>query len=580
MAPVLPKAVPPLGVPLAFRPRSMAEQRQLAETILSRGESKFPLGDDGWETVALTIAGVSTQPATVAEFATRVLHDYGLSASSPTLHKRMKVCILICTFNRRNLLPHALTSAIAQQWPGEIVVVNDGSSDGTKEYLEAEMGAWRSTETELIVVEQTNQGKSRALQAGLAQSRAEAVLILDDDDVLLPGAISALATTLADNPTSVVALGDLIAFREDQQGQRQVVTVRPSLRAPNKLFEHAWSEMPAFPGSTLFRRSALDAAGAFDPNLTHIEDLDMILRVGAQGPACIVPFPTLLYRVHDGLRGPEADRFTVHTTHTHRERMLPQVRQLLIRHASNQDLSSDRQKKSAQAMGFVRRGLPVEAMSCLGGPPYTEREQWIRKTAGQAPGPLDTSQPSLLVIDDGGIGALEAALERHASRRRLFVRLLVPRDPLSDLLLHWQGNFTVASSPAPLLPRGPFGLVFTSAPELVQEGFQAPVDLLPGDLRTASEILWLCRTDLPKVRFGTDPQPDNGLLGNILTIRTLRGESPGEALAFAKRLLSLLPSFPPLYEFVGILAKQAGDLATAQRVEQQARALRQTPQTR
>jgi hypothetical protein len=170
---------------------------------------------------------------------------------------------------------------------------------------------------------------------------------------------------------------------------------------------------------------------------------------------------------------------------------------------------------------------------------------------------------------------LEAALELHAGRRRLFVRLLVPHEPLADLLLHWQGNFSVAPSPSPLLPKGPFGLVLTSSPERILEGLLAPVDLLPGDPRVSAEVLWLCRCDLPSPRFGTQVQPNSQLLHNLLTIRSLQLDSPREALSLAKRLLLALPTYPPIHDLVSHLAEQTGDFATARRAEAQARALRQ-----
>ena len=50
------------------------------------------------------------------------------------------VSILICTYNRVSLLPKALDSALMQNWPVEIIVVDDGSDDGTREWLSEQSG--------------------------------------------------------------------------------------------------------------------------------------------------------------------------------------------------------------------------------------------------------------------------------------------------------------------------------------------------------------------------------------------------------------------------------------------------------
>ena len=85
---------------------------------------------------------------------------------------RPLISVLICTFNRARMLKEAISSVKAQEWPCEIIVVNDGSTDETERVLDAM--------DDVRVIHQENKGN--ALNAGLKCVRGEAVLVLDDDD--------------------------------------------------------------------------------------------------------------------------------------------------------------------------------------------------------------------------------------------------------------------------------------------------------------------------------------------------------------------------------------------------------------
>ena len=91
----------------------------------------------------------------------------------------MQVSVVIATHNRRHLLAHTLPSILEQEYPAtdyEIVLVDDGSTDGTTDYLRA-----LRTQCGLEVIRQEKQGPAAARNAGIAAAGGDLVLFLDDD---------------------------------------------------------------------------------------------------------------------------------------------------------------------------------------------------------------------------------------------------------------------------------------------------------------------------------------------------------------------------------------------------------------
>ena len=107
------------------------------------------------------------------------------------------VSVLITNHDYADFLPAAVDGALAQDWPDtEVVVVDDGSSDGSLQVLDRYRGRVRT-------VLQDNRGQAAAFAAGLAEARGEVVIFLDADDTLLPTAASAAVRAFAREPGAV-----------------------------------------------------------------------------------------------------------------------------------------------------------------------------------------------------------------------------------------------------------------------------------------------------------------------------------------------------------------------------------------
>ena len=341
------------------------------------------------------------------------------------------ISVLICTYNRARMLKESIASVKAQNWPHEIIVVNDGSTDETERVLDSIDG--------LQVIHQSNGGKPSALNAGLKRVRGEAVLVLDDDDLLLPGALNVLGHALFSDPDLVAVFGDSILF--SAEGNR--FGYRAGLRYPGDMMRTAvLQQIPCATGATLIRMSAQRAAGEYDLRLRRGEDMDMFLRLAQLGPMESVPLPTFLLRDHNGLRGAVGDQWSKKDPEVDRARYLSYAKPVFReRWLAYRDTAS-RQEGHGWVLGLHERDLKEEAVeeASRWRSPFSPAESWVRERIGLLSIPSNPEE-TLVVVDEGDEGALEECLQRHSSGRRIFVDMEVPRDPFGTIRIHWVGEY-------------------------------------------------------------------------------------------------------------------------------------------
>lgn len=202
--------------------------------------------------------------------------------------------VVIPTRNRRERLERAIRSVRGQTLAAwELVVVDDASSDDTPSFL----AGLRDPRIRTACLVQHGE-RSAARNRGLGLASSPAVLFLDDDDELLPGALEALTEALARHPNASASVGAVIqeadGLRRSPSAPKRstCVDVRLELLA-------GWV---ALGGQSLFRRSVLSEVGGWKVGLSVAEDQELWLRVSQRGPVAIVPDPVLLHRPH-GLAG-------------------------------------------------------------------------------------------------------------------------------------------------------------------------------------------------------------------------------------------------------------------------------------
>lgn len=207
-----------------------------------------------------------------------------------------KVSVIIATYNRATFLPETLDSVRVQTDPNyELVVVDDGSTDETREVVERDAGTAR-------YLHQENRGRSSARNLGITQSTGDYLLFLDSDDLLLPHALATLAGYLDQHPEIGVVYSDGICF--DSESGREIGTlsaVRVGTRRETWLETMVLSGVIGPPHCAMVRRRWLDVLGDpyFDEALSAAEDADLWIRLAAAGGTYAeIEVQTCRYRIH------------------------------------------------------------------------------------------------------------------------------------------------------------------------------------------------------------------------------------------------------------------------------------------
>ena len=207
------------------------------------------------------------------------------------------VSVLIPTFNCLPYLRHAVASVSAQTYRDfEIVVVDDGSADGTARWL-----ARRATARLRWVRLRRNGGVPAARNVALKEARGEFVAWLDHDDLWRPGFLRALLPAFR-RPEVMVATSnfDVIDARGLVLARRGI---RPARTADPVMRIIAGLGFIPLTSAAIVRRTAFETLGGFDALVGEDEDLDFWYRVGSEfgAPAFHFLNRTLVsYRRHAG----------------------------------------------------------------------------------------------------------------------------------------------------------------------------------------------------------------------------------------------------------------------------------------
>jgi glycosyltransferase involved in cell wall biosynthesis len=191
------------------------------------------------------------------------------------------ISVIIPTFNRAHTLDRALESVLTQRRPpDEVIVVDDGSEDGTAAMV-------RSRYPQVRLLEQINRGVSAARNLGIAQAMGEWLAFLDSDDAWLPGKLEAQLALVDTIPGRRLCHTEEIWIRN---GVRVNAMGKHRKRGGN-IFRDCLPRCVISPSSVLMQRSLLDEVGGFDEDLPACEDYDLWLRICAREEVQFVDTP-------------------------------------------------------------------------------------------------------------------------------------------------------------------------------------------------------------------------------------------------------------------------------------------------
>ena len=198
------------------------------------------------------------------------------------------VSVVVPTYNYRHYVGEAIESVLAQSHqPLEILVVDDGSTDGTQEELRRFNGRIR-------YLHQPNRGLSAARNTGILAAAGEFIALLDADDLWAPTKIEK-QMALMDSPEVGVVFCALNRI-DVRSGAEEVKHCLPDSRGDLRRMLLHRNCMTA--STVLVRRACFEKAGLFDESLRSAEDWDMWIRISRHFHFDYVPEPLITYRIH------------------------------------------------------------------------------------------------------------------------------------------------------------------------------------------------------------------------------------------------------------------------------------------
>ncbi|SCF68701.1 Polysaccharide deacetylase, partial [Streptomyces sp. Ncost-T6T-2b] len=186
------------------------------------------------------------------------------------------VSVLVPAYNERECIEATVRSLAASEHPIEIIVIDDGSTDGTADLVEA-MRLPR-----VRVVRQQNAGKPAALNNGIRHARYDIVVMMDGDTVFEPATVRELVQPFADPRVGAVAGNAKVGNRDSLIGAWQHIEYVMGFNLDRRMYD-VLGCMPTIPGAVgAFRREALERVGGMSED-TLAEETDITMALHRDG---------------------------------------------------------------------------------------------------------------------------------------------------------------------------------------------------------------------------------------------------------------------------------------------------------
>lgn len=292
------------------------------------------------------------------------------------------VSVIIPTFNRTDLLKETVDSVRNQTFRDfEIIVVDDGSTDGTSE--------WLMTQPDLRVLTQTNSGIATSRNNGAAQARGQWLAFLDHDDLWAEDKLKVQVEFVNENPEVA-----LVAARHVRLGTAFRAPRRPTW-IKGDLLTKAYSESFIHTSSVMIRKDVFEKIGGFPPQYRFADEFDVWLTIARDFTLAYVDQPLVFIRFyesntsHDRI-GVRTDTYDILQKHYDPSRI---PRSVYLKTMSDHDISFGRAYLNArnmpEALAWFRRSIqrtPLRPRSWRYYLKYRIAHVFRRKTADESQG--------------------------------------------------------------------------------------------------------------------------------------------------------------------------------------------------
>ena len=201
-----------------------------------------------------------------------------------------KVSIIIPTYNRAHYIGESVDSILAQTFKDyEIIVVDDGSTDNTREVL-------KKYGDKVQYVYQNNAGPPAAMNTGVRKAKGEYYLILGDDDALMPDMVERQVEVLDKNPDAAFVCSGIHFVDADGE----IYKTSRDGRARERSFKSLLFDNFVWHLTALVRRSVSEEMGHFDETLLTTHDHDLWIRMAIKYRFEYTDLPLAKFRRHPG----------------------------------------------------------------------------------------------------------------------------------------------------------------------------------------------------------------------------------------------------------------------------------------
>jgi glycosyltransferase involved in cell wall biosynthesis len=212
------------------------------------------------------------------------------------MSKTPKVSVVIATYNRVNFLPETIHSVLQQRFKDyELIVVDDGSTDGTRTLLQ-------SYQSRVSYRYQENRGPSAARNLGVRHAKAPWIAFQDSDDLSKPDHLETLYAYGNEHPKCGMVFANGAYLGGPFRKRETIIPWAKSRRLANDgvrlvdLFDKSVVRLQA----ALISKAAYQAVGGHDESLRFCMDLDLSFRLFMSFPVAYLDRVVFLYRRHQG----------------------------------------------------------------------------------------------------------------------------------------------------------------------------------------------------------------------------------------------------------------------------------------
>lgn len=199
------------------------------------------------------------------------------------------VSIVIPVYNAENYIQQTLDSVLGQTYLNfEIIVVDDGSTDSSKEILE-------TYQEKITLYPIENSGVSYARNFAVERAKGEWIAFIDADDVWFPDKLWTQLMGIGENKWSHT---DSFYIGENQSGKTKRGDL--SKQIGGKVFDSLIVENFITTSTVLMKKMLFNEHGGFDESMEALEDWKLWLKIAKNHPLAYEPKPLAQYRVYDG----------------------------------------------------------------------------------------------------------------------------------------------------------------------------------------------------------------------------------------------------------------------------------------